>query len=664
MKIKVDGDREYINAYHIELKQENNVDDESGSNKNIVESTKIKEMIVIDFDGPIHKYSKGYQGDLIYDSPTEGIEEKLKELNELYDLTILTARYEPDTIIRWLDIHNIKKYFKYLTNIKPPAAKYIDDNGIKFTNWDSVAKQIKSQVKAPTEIKLIDKTAKKSVFSSLYNRNRLPKNFTYIFIDKTHKKNLFGILKSVAGQINMFSSKEGETKPGKGGTLQLKRSQDGKTNRWQLLNKKKVNSNSQTPEAGQTGSKLLSTSKAYDYLAEKLGNKAVVTTKTGEELGTGMFQLINENSDKSLSLFFKDSEGINNIINIPTNKAVMLKNNNIIFPFADKDINISLTEAADDMENPVKVVEEENSDPERMKEWDQMADSYIKIAKAQQDRFLMDIDDIARDNNLDPMGYKYKNQSIIPKEKLINKFQKNERDGNFEDNLNINGVLSGLIVVKSPNATGKIKKGLEDKGYVIEKDLTKDLYDDETPGYKQISLFVSLGENDDSIKELKLITPEMYKAKYIYGTEIEEIKDNVYENLGKRIHKDHNLYPHYQSFLKNIERITNDFYKKAYELDVNSSSKSKDASSSPARENSSSKDNNFSVSISTPPKRLMRELRSSLKAISQPLLAAASNDSGSVFNFSASGVSTSNNLFSILNPSKNVKENLQKTELN
>lgn len=45
-----------------------------------------KKTICVDFDGVIHKYSKGWQGDVIYDEPVEGAKEYSKyKLKTQYD---------------------------------------------------------------------------------------------------------------------------------------------------------------------------------------------------------------------------------------------------------------------------------------------------------------------------------------------------------------------------------------------------------------------------------------------------------------------------------------------------------------------------------------------------------------------------------------------------
>jgi len=107
----------------------------------------IKKTIAIDFDGVIHKYSKGWQNGEIYDEPIEGSLEAIIELLEKdYRVTIFTTREFTTEVRRWIiekmhECKNLKgkaftneKDFN-VTNKKPPAIAYIDDRGIRFTNW-------------------------------------------------------------------------------------------------------------------------------------------------------------------------------------------------------------------------------------------------------------------------------------------------------------------------------------------------------------------------------------------------------------------------------------------------------------------------------------------------------------------------------------------------
>ncbi|GAI89623.1 unnamed protein product [marine sediment metagenome] len=107
---------------------------------------KFKKTIAIDFDGVIHKYSKGWQDGEIYDEPVEGALEAIVELLiKGYKVSIFTTREHPAVVKNWI----IDKMYKCkeiegkpfyqenfeVTNKKPIAIAYIDDRGIRFTNW-------------------------------------------------------------------------------------------------------------------------------------------------------------------------------------------------------------------------------------------------------------------------------------------------------------------------------------------------------------------------------------------------------------------------------------------------------------------------------------------------------------------------------------------------
>jgi len=52
----------------------------------------MKKTIVFDFDGVIHKYSKGWQDGSIYDEPVEGIKELIDDLRTKYKVVVVSTR--------------------------------------------------------------------------------------------------------------------------------------------------------------------------------------------------------------------------------------------------------------------------------------------------------------------------------------------------------------------------------------------------------------------------------------------------------------------------------------------------------------------------------------------------------------------------------------------
>ncbi len=95
--------------------------------------------IFVDFDGVIHKFDKGWTGIMPQQEPVEGSLEAINLLlSKGFEVVIFTTREDVVEVMFWL-----KKYgFPDLriTNKKEPALAYIDDRGIRFTNWQDIIK--------------------------------------------------------------------------------------------------------------------------------------------------------------------------------------------------------------------------------------------------------------------------------------------------------------------------------------------------------------------------------------------------------------------------------------------------------------------------------------------------------------------------------------------
>jgi hypothetical protein len=119
--------------------------------------------IAIDFDGVIHKYSKGWQNGEIYDEPNEMAFDYISQLiKDGYSVFILSSR-SPRQICRWMNgyllTHDMyydsifslygftvevipfwKKFWNKkgvvgVTNKKLPAEVYIDDRAFRFLSF-------------------------------------------------------------------------------------------------------------------------------------------------------------------------------------------------------------------------------------------------------------------------------------------------------------------------------------------------------------------------------------------------------------------------------------------------------------------------------------------------------------------------------------------------
>lgn len=106
-----------------------------------------KQTIAVDFDGVIHRYSRGWQDGTIYDPPVDGAREALERLHRRYKVVIFTTRVNPemrgsnvqmDRVVDWLEENGFRKgvHFDEVTHVKPPAVVYIDDRALHFTSWD------------------------------------------------------------------------------------------------------------------------------------------------------------------------------------------------------------------------------------------------------------------------------------------------------------------------------------------------------------------------------------------------------------------------------------------------------------------------------------------------------------------------------------------------
>lgn len=110
--------------------------------------------IGIDFDGVIHKCSKGYHDGTIYDEPVSGAKEALEALSEKYNIIMHTCKAKADRglvngktgvelVWEWLRKNDMDKYVTKVTAEKPRAVAYIDDKGFRFTSWNSCIEQLK-----------------------------------------------------------------------------------------------------------------------------------------------------------------------------------------------------------------------------------------------------------------------------------------------------------------------------------------------------------------------------------------------------------------------------------------------------------------------------------------------------------------------------------------
>ena len=95
-----------------------------------------KKTVVFDFDGVIHSYTSGWQGEtIIPDEPVEGIRPAIEKMRSAgYEVIVVSARcrsYKGQVAIwEWLRKNGI--IVDDVMKEKPPAICYIDDRAICF----------------------------------------------------------------------------------------------------------------------------------------------------------------------------------------------------------------------------------------------------------------------------------------------------------------------------------------------------------------------------------------------------------------------------------------------------------------------------------------------------------------------------------------------------
>ena len=122
-------------------------------------------VIAVDFDGVIHKYSKGWQDGSIYDPPIDGVKEALQKFRDIgYKIVIYSTRCNRRQIDGKLQESEIAQVSAYLnehhipcdgiaSKEKPLASVYIDDNGYRFDgDWNTCVKDVLAILEQKHEI--------------------------------------------------------------------------------------------------------------------------------------------------------------------------------------------------------------------------------------------------------------------------------------------------------------------------------------------------------------------------------------------------------------------------------------------------------------------------------------------------------------------------------
>jgi len=134
----------YHTGYSVQKRTKPTYVDEEG---NIVE----KKKLLVDFDGTLHKYSKGWFDGTIYDGPIDGAAQAINKLKDNYEIIIFSTRasckentdclQQIKHMKQWLDRYGI--YYDDITSEKIGAFRIIDDLAIPFKgSWDDVLQEI------------------------------------------------------------------------------------------------------------------------------------------------------------------------------------------------------------------------------------------------------------------------------------------------------------------------------------------------------------------------------------------------------------------------------------------------------------------------------------------------------------------------------------------
>ena len=131
--------------------------------------------VAVDFDGVIHRYSRGWADGSIYDRPIDGAFNALRSLMRDHAVFVHTTR-KPSQVARWIerqtgyDIEPAhgwlamppwRKFWNELgillvTNRKLPAIAYVDDRAIRFRSWDQVLADLADPEAARRHADMVD----------------------------------------------------------------------------------------------------------------------------------------------------------------------------------------------------------------------------------------------------------------------------------------------------------------------------------------------------------------------------------------------------------------------------------------------------------------------------------------------------------------------------
>lgn len=107
-------------------------------------------VMAVDFDGVLHPHRPNAGAHEPVGPPIDGAVGGMQKLAKRYQVVIFTARSHLQPVRDWLRDNGLGDFADSVTNIKPPAAGYIDDRAIHFKGWDKLPSQLeKRELDAP-----------------------------------------------------------------------------------------------------------------------------------------------------------------------------------------------------------------------------------------------------------------------------------------------------------------------------------------------------------------------------------------------------------------------------------------------------------------------------------------------------------------------------------
>jgi hypothetical protein len=98
-------------------------------------------LLLLDFNGTVHRYGRGWQDGVYYDVPTDGFKDWAEEAAQEFRLTLFPARAKThgdiQRVRKWLRQHKLGHIaFDVVTSVPIGPRLKIDDRALTFTgNW-------------------------------------------------------------------------------------------------------------------------------------------------------------------------------------------------------------------------------------------------------------------------------------------------------------------------------------------------------------------------------------------------------------------------------------------------------------------------------------------------------------------------------------------------